>query len=390
MSGGRVPRRVAAWLVAGLTGLVVAAPAAHRPRHRRRGSATQFEVDAPNVVRRANIVLGLAAADQATQLMPLGNGQMGAAVWGADGFTAQINRTDTWPTRRSPGQVTIPGLAPLTNARDYTGSVDLYDATFRQQGGGMTATTYVRADKDELVVDVTGADPNSTQTARINLQTGRNPTAGADGAIARLAETWVDTGSVHRRHRQDVRLARRGHRRRPRTSPRASSTRAPSRSPSSPTPTARSACIVGSPDVGRRRRRRPRAPRCSAATRPRPRTCAPRHLQWWHDYWAKVGLMRLSSADGTADYMENLRTIFLYIEGATERGTFPTSQAGTNPLFNFSRDSPGLGRRPLLVLEPAHAARRPTSARATRTSTCRASASTATTSTASAAGRRCG
>ena len=41
--------------------------------------------------------------------------------------------------------------------------------------------------------------------------------------------------------------------------------------------------------------------------------------------------------------MENLRTIFLYIEGATERGTFPTSQAGTNPLFNFSRDSQAWG-----------------------------------------------
>ena len=120
---------------------------------------------------------------------------MGAAVWGAGGFTAQINRNDTWPTRRSPGQVTIPGLAPLTNAADYSGSVDLYDATFRQQGGGMTATTYVRADKDELVVDVTGADPNSTQTARINLQSGRNPTAGADGAIA---TTGRDVGG----HRQ--------------------------------------------------------------------------------------------------------------------------------------------------------------------------------------------
>ena len=40
--------------------------------------------------------------------MPLGNGQIGAAVWAADGFTAQINRTDTWPTRRSPGQVDDP------------------------------------------------------------------------------------------------------------------------------------------------------------------------------------------------------------------------------------------------------------------------------------------
>ena len=56
-----------------------------------------------------------------------------------------------------------------------------------------------------------------------------------------------------------------------------------------------------------------------------------------------MGLIRLQSADGTADYMENLRAIFLYVQGATERGTFPTGQAGTNPLFNFSRDSQGWG-----------------------------------------------
>ena len=64
----------------------------------------------------------------------------------------------------------------------------------------MTATTYVRADKDELIVDVTGADPNATQTARINLQSGRNPTAGASGGIARARR---DVG----RHRQRQRAA---------------------------------------------------------------------------------------------------------------------------------------------------------------------------------------
>src|SRR3954447_1544492 len=191
MVQGRV--RGAASLAAALSALLVAVPTAiAAPSTAWNGST--FNLDTANVVRRANIVLGSPPL-LSSQLMGLGNGQLGAAVWGAGGFTAQINRTDTWPTRKSPGQLTIPGLATLTNASDYKGTVDLYDATFRQQGAGMTATTYVRADKDEIVVDVTGADPNTTQTARINLQSGRNPTAGASGAIARLAETWVDTGS---------------------------------------------------------------------------------------------------------------------------------------------------------------------------------------------------
>jgi len=196
MSGERSHRRVAAWLIAALTALIAAAPAAEAaPSTAWIGN--QFQVDVPNVVKRANIAIGSPPA-QPTQLMPLGNGQMGAAVWAANGFTAQINRTDTWPTRRSPGQVTIPGLQALTNAADYSASVDLYDAIYRQQGGGMTATTYVRADKDEIVVDVTGADPNTTQTARINLQSGRNPTAGASGAIARLAETTAKASAASR------------------------------------------------------------------------------------------------------------------------------------------------------------------------------------------------
>ena len=199
--GGRVRAAAAGW---SLDWRLSDAPAIGAPSTAWIGNT--FEVDTANVVRRANIVLGSPPLT-ASQLMGLGNGQMGAAVWGAGGFTAQINRTDTWPTRRSPGQVTIPGLAPLTNAADYSGSVDLYDATFRQQGGGMTATTYVRADKDELIVDVTGADPNSTQTARINLQNGRNPTAGADGAIAPPGRDVGGHRQLHRRHRQDVRLA---------------------------------------------------------------------------------------------------------------------------------------------------------------------------------------
>src|ERR1700755_2494232 len=56
----------------------------------------------------------------------------------------------------------------------------------------MTATTYVRADKDELVIDVTGADPASSQTATIDLQSGRTATPAASGAIATPAETSVD------------------------------------------------------------------------------------------------------------------------------------------------------------------------------------------------------
>src|SRR3954447_6155929 len=153
-----------------------------------------FNVETVNLFRRSDIVLGRAPL-LARQSMDLGNGSFGVAAWAASGFTAQLNRVDTFPDHRSAGQLVIPGLAAMTSAPDYQGTVDLYDATYRQSGGGMTATTYVRADKDEIVVDVTGADPASTQTASGTRQSGRHPTGAASGSTATLAETWVDDGT---------------------------------------------------------------------------------------------------------------------------------------------------------------------------------------------------
>ena len=126
--------------------------------------------------------------------MALGNGSLGVAVWAGNGFTAQLNRSDTFPDRKAPGQVVIPGLAALTGAPDFHGHVDLYDAMLIETGGGMTATTFVRADAPEMIVDVAGADPSSMQSVQLKLWTGRSPTAQAGGNLASLAETWQDTG----------------------------------------------------------------------------------------------------------------------------------------------------------------------------------------------------
>ncbi len=157
-------------------------------------SAGSFNVDVPNVVRRSNIVLAQANVSPYTS-MPLGNGTLGAAVWAANGFTAQLNRGDTFPDRKSPGQVTIPGLSAMTNASNFSAYLDLYDGTLYESGGGMTATIYV-TQNNELVVDVTGANPSVSQTVQGNLWSPRSPTAAASGSIATLAETWQDSGTA--------------------------------------------------------------------------------------------------------------------------------------------------------------------------------------------------
>ena len=72
------------------------------------------------MVSRSDVVLGQPnTAD--TQSLPLGNGSLGVAEWAANGFTAQLNRSDTMPNRLSPGQVNIPGLAAMTSASNFIG-----------------------------------------------------------------------------------------------------------------------------------------------------------------------------------------------------------------------------------------------------------------------------
>jgi hypothetical protein len=294
-----------------------------------------FVVDTPNLVHRSDVVLGRANT-AATESMPLGNGQLGAAVWAAGGFTAQLNRTDTFPDRRSPGQVLIPGLTRMTSAPDYSGRLDLYDGMFRQSGGGMTATTYVRADTQQLVVDVTGADPNGTQTAQVTLWSGRAPTARASGGTAVLAETWADntqTGSSGRTFGTLAGISAGG------------------RAVTASTPNGTTAQVSFQPDTNGAFRVVVAAPAWTggdplgtanavldnAQTRPETEV-RQAHLTWWHSYWQRVGLIKVTSADGAGDYVENLRTIFLYASAAQSRGTLPGSQAGVANLFTWSQD----------------------------------------------------
>jgi len=192
-----------------------------------------FSENTGGVVSRSDIFLGQPnTAD--TQSLPLGNGSLGVAAWAANGFTAQLNRSDTMPNRLSPGQVQIPGLAAMTSAPNFTGTLDLYNGVLNESGGGMTMQAWVPAGKDELVVNVTGANSSTLQTADLYLWSGRSPSAAASGAIGSLAQTWVDnsqSGSSGQTFGAMAALPRAD-----RTSPRPSSTARKSRSPFTPIP----------------------------------------------------------------------------------------------------------------------------------------------------------
>ncbi|HSZ28715.1 MAG TPA: DUF5703 domain-containing protein, partial [Pseudonocardiaceae bacterium] len=154
-----------------------------------------FSLNRAGVVAESDIVLG-AANTASSQSMPLGNGSLGVAAWAANGFTAQLNRSDTMPYRLSPGQVNIPGLSAMTSASNFSGTLDLYNGVLDEAGGGMTMQAWVPAGKDELVINVTGANPSTQQTATLSLWSGRSPATAASGAIGSLAQTWVDNSQT--------------------------------------------------------------------------------------------------------------------------------------------------------------------------------------------------
>lgn len=321
--------------------VLAATPAAARQATPAAGVTTawsdgNFHVDVPGVVSRSDVVLGQAntAADQA---MPLGNGTLGVAAWAAGGFTAQLNRADTMPDRLSPGQVVIPGLSKLTSAPDFRGRLDLYNETLTESGGGMTMTAYIRADTDELVVDVTGAKPDVTQTADLELWQPRTPRAAVSGADGILSQTWTDTGRPGSTGQTFGALA---------------AITAGGRDVQATVTSPRTVQVGFRPNVDGDFRVVVAAPHWAgggaaataqhllAGTAYAPAAnLQASTLAWWHRYWQRAGLMRLSSADGAAQYFENLRMINLYADAAERGSGWPGSQAGVADLFDSTQDT---------------------------------------------------
>uniref|UniRef100_UPI003BEECF71 hypothetical protein n=1 Tax=Burkholderia arboris TaxID=488730 RepID=UPI003BEECF71 len=297
-------------------------------------NGTRFQIDRPNLIGRSDIVLEKPNINS-SQAMPLGNGRLGVAIWSANGFTAQLNRGDTLPDRLSPGQVVIPGLAAITSASNYRGILDLYNGEFRESGGGMTATAYVQPNTDTLVIDVTGADPGKVQTVSLNLWSPRNPTASiVDNRIGVLSEKWQD-GTADDKYDSSGQsfgsLAA--------ISAVASgvsvSTTSDSRSTTlsfKPNADGTFRIIVGVPHYDGSQAV-PILAQDSITD-----TSSTKHTQSWNTFWSKAGLIKLTSSDGSGEYMENLRNIYLYSAQAGNQDNYPGSQAGVADLFSSVED----------------------------------------------------
>jgi len=295
-----------------------------------------FSLNPAGVVAESDVVLG-AANTASSQSMPLGNGSLGVAAWAANGFTAQLNRSDTMPDRLSPGQVNIPGLSAMTSASNFSGTLDLYNGVLDESGGGMSMQAWVPAGKDELIVNVTGANPSTQQTATLNLWSGRSPSADASGAIGSLAQTWVDnsqTGSSGQTFGAMAAITAGGQNV---SASVVSSTQV--KVTFTPNSDGSFRVIVASPEWTGGNATTTASSLIGSDTTAATSSLLATQSSWWNSYWANSGLIQASSSDGSAQYMENLRTLYLYDEAATMKsGAYPGSQAGVADMFAYDED----------------------------------------------------
>jgi hypothetical protein len=288
-----------------------------------------LHADTQAVIGRSDIVLARPNLDR-TEAMPLGNGRLGVAVWAADGFTAQLNRNDTFPDRLSSGQVVLPGLAPLIRAADYSGRVDLYKQEFREQGCGMTAKAYVQQSTDMLVIDVAGADPTQSQTAILKLWSPRAAKASITGRTGLLAESWLDDKHPGASHRAFGSL---------------SAITAEAREVSAALTDPRTITLTFKPQPDGHFRILAAAPHYDGKGEPQTIAAkalvpepASTHLAWWQAYWNRAALLKINSPDSVGEYMENLRALYLYVAAIEQGYEYPGSQAGVADMISSSQD----------------------------------------------------
>ena len=295
-----------------------------------------FSVNTAGVVSRSDVVLGEPnTAD--SQSLPLGNGSLGVAAWAANGFTAQLNRSDTMPYRLSPGQLNIPGLTAMTSASNFSGYLDLYNGVLHESGGGITLNAWVPEGKDELVVDVAGVNPSTQQTATLGLWSGRSPTASSSGAYGSLAQTWVDnsqSGSSGQTFGAMSTITAGGQNV---TGSVVDSTEV--QVSFTPNSDGDYRVIVASPKWTGGNAETTASSLIGGDTTATTASLLATQSAWWNNYWADSGLIEINSSDGSGQYMENLRTLYLYDEAATMKsGTYPGSQAGVADMFAYDKD----------------------------------------------------
>ena len=304
-------------------------------------SGGSMSFDTAAVVSRSDIVLGQ-ANDARFESLPLGNGRLGVAAWSpAEGPTLQVNRSNLLGRPSVPegdtsipslGELVIPSLSTVTTSSNFAGRLDLYDGVFRTTGAGVTVETRVLADRDVVVVDVSGVAPSSQQTVEMRLWEPRTASVTTSGGIAVMSQTWFDNTAKASTGFLNALTAKGRH-----VTASAPDSRT-IRVTFQPETDGTFRVVLGAPEYGGGDVAAAASAAVGTAVTDSNAVLRAAHDTYWHDVWSRAGTFKMSSANGEAEYLENLRQLALYTAAAGDRGDYPMSHGGVANLFTFNRD----------------------------------------------------
>ena len=211
----------------------------------------------------------------------------------------------------------------------------------------MKATAFVQPDTDTLVIDVSGANPDFPQTAQLKLWEPRTPQALTRGKMGLLVESWIDDKNPESSGRPFASL---------------SAITVDGRDVVAAVSDPLTITISFKPDRDGHFRVLVASPHFDGTGNPTALAQAAlsvppqaTHRSWWHAFWNRAAVIKISSKDRVGEYMENLRNIYLFCAAAEKGDEYPGSQAGSSRHALVRARRPPVGFFRLLALESAYA-----------------------------------
>ena len=308
-----------------------------------------FQVNHHALVSRADLIY-LAPTEHNREGQPIGNGRMGTVVWTTPGAVHfLINRSDLYAADNSHGgqfsgpsddfgrlaRVSVEvGGEPFAPARDFVQRLSLYDAECSIRGQNLAVRCFISSERDVLVLEIddTRAAPpplkvTVTAVRPLETRTGEHlarvefPATGKDIALLQRFDEkeYHCSGAVTARimDREASLVPMEGQ----------------ARVLSAPGKTGRRLVLIST--AGSWKSDNEAADQVtrlltdSAAQSYDALRAA--HVRWWHGFWGRT-FVHLTSADGSADYLERIRHLHLYIMGCISRGPVITAM-NTGTLF---------------------------------------------------------
>jgi hypothetical protein len=326
------------------------------------------DVDFKALISRSNLHY-LSPVEKSVEGQPIGNGRMGTMVWTTpSAIHFQINRADVFAVNRNHvgkesfprftdqdtvdvcgacAQITLDVGGTPFFGKSFKQDLSLYEAECQLSGTEIQARCFVPAMGDVLVVEIED-NRSAPVPIQLTLSLWGKPSIQRGNHLSRFAFTQSaspvgDLPVVTRTFTEGEYYCASGvamHADVPMQRVAVTDTAHTFLLQPSPSKTLRIlVSSAGTMDAKTEIVARAIAP-ISAAASQSTDTLRRAHRTWWANFWGRT-FVHLSSADGVAEFVEQLRTVFLYVMASSWRGSLPAHYNGM--LFTTEGDRRGFG-----------------------------------------------